>query len=371
MSSYSCVNQGHCHPKILAAMVEQAKKLTITSFGAANDQLGPVSKHLTTIFKYDKIIFMNSGYEAVDTATLLARKWGYQKKKIQPGKAKILFPKNCYWGMMTAARVGCDDPTRKQGFEPNDNEILNFDFVEYNNVDLLEAKFKADPNICAFLFEPVQGHAGIIYPDIGYYSRIRELCTKYNVLMVSDDVQAGLGRCGKLLTTDWENVRPDIVTLGKSLSGGFMPISAVLGDNEVMNVWSFGEHVSTYASNPLAMAVTRAAVDVLIDEGMLDNSEKMGKVVELELKSYKYNFIQDIQCGKGLFTSIQLKDELAAWTIAHSCLTNGLLLKPDAEHRIKIMPPLCITEITLKEGLAILKRALDDYEKKGKFSLIA
>lgn len=371
MSSYSCVNQGHCHPKILAAMMNQAKRLTTTSFVTANDQLGPVSKHLCEVFKYDRIVFMNSGFEAVDTAVLLARKWGYKKKGIPEGRARILFPKKCYWGMMTSARVGSDDESLKTGFEPDNSELLNFDFVEFNNVDMLEAKLKSDTNIAAFIFEPVQGNAGNIHPDAGYYAKVRELCTKYNVLMISDDVQAGLGRCGRLLTTEWDNVRPDVVCLGKSLSGGFMPISAVLGDNEVMSVWSFGDHQSTYAASAIALATCKAAVDVLVDEKMIENSEKMGKIVELELRNYKYSFVQEVQCGKGLFASIQLKDELTAWTVAHHCLNNGLFVKPEVGHRIKIMPPLCITETTLREGLAILKRALDEYDNKGKLGLFS
>jgi len=369
-SSYCCVNQGHCHPKIYEKLVEQGKILTQTSFVVPNNKLGPVSKHLAEIFGYDKITFMNSGYEAVDCALTLARKWAYKVKGVEKGKAKILFPKHCYWGMMLAARSGCDDPTRKEDFEPLASDGLLFDFVDFDDVEQLEAKFKANPELAAYIFEPIQGHAGNIHPSPGYFIKVRELCTKYKVLMIADEVQAGLGRTGKMLTIDWENVKADIVCLGKSLSGGYMPVSAILGNNAVMNVWSFGDMMSTYAGNPLACEIAKAAVDVLIDENMIENAEKLGKILDEELRKLHYPFIKDVQSGKGLFGSIQVTDMLATWTIAKYMIDKGVLMKPEVDSRLKFMPPLCISETDFRYAMAVLKEALADYDKKGKLSLI-
>jgi len=371
MSAYSCVNQGHCHPKILEVFIEQAKKLTITSFVTTNDKVGPAAKRLTELLGYDKILFMNVGSEAVDCACLIARKWAYKVKKVPDGKAAILFPKMGYWGMTIGARAACDEKARREGFEPFASENLRFDFVEFNDLDSLETKLKGDPNIAAFVVEPVEGHAGNIHPKPGYLKGVKQLCEKYNVLMVCDEVQAGLGRCGKLFCHQWDDIRPDIVTLGKSLSGGFMPVSAVLADNNIMNVLSPDEYQSTYAANPLACAVAQKAVEVLFEENMIEHCEKMGKIVEEELKSYHYSFVTDIQCGRGLFASIQISEELGCWTICQMMLENGVLVKPDLGNRIKIMPPIIISEEDLKHGLKIIKDALDAYDKKGKLNLLA
>jgi len=254
-----------------------------------------------------------------------------------------------------------------------DNFLTQFfevDFVEFNDPKQLEAKFQSDENIAGFIFEPIQGNAGNIHPDPGYYIKVRELCTKYNVLMISDEVQVGLGRCGKLLCCEWENVRADIVTLGKSLSGGFMPVSAVLADNDIMNVWEVGDHASTYAGNPLGLAIVEAAMDVLLDEDLIIKAEKLGKILAEELESFHYPFIKDMQYGKGLFGSLQFPDKLTMWTIAKNMMENGVFVKPDPGERLKIMPPLCISEEDLRKGLKVLKDALDDFEKKGKLGLI-
>lgn len=309
---------------------------------------------------------MNSGYEAVDTAVILARKWGYQEKKIEHGKARILFPSNNYWGTMIAARSGCDEKERKESFEPLATENLLFDFVEFNNVEKLEEKFKSDSNIAAFIFEPILGHGGNIHPSEGYYRKIRELCDKYRVLMIADEVQVGLGRTGRLLCVDWENVKPDVVCLGKSLSGGFMPVSAILANDHVMKVWKYGDHMSTFSSNPLGLALVKKSIEVLLEEKMTENAEKLGKIVEEELKSYHYSFIEDVQCGKGLFASVKFKDNNSVWSVTRYLLDHGLLTRPETGFRLKIMPPLCITEEELREGLKIFREALDDFEKKGK-----
>jgi len=310
LSAFSSVNQGHCNPKIRDTLVKQSERLTQTSFITASDQLGPVSKFFSDVFKFDKILFMNSGYEADDTAILLARKWGYQEKKIPKDKAKIIFAKHCFWGTMIAARSGSDEKSRKENFEPLATQNLLFDFVEFDDPQKLEEKFRNDPNIAAFIFEPIQGHAGNIHPKEGYYKKVRDLCNLYNVLMIADEVQSGLGRTGKLLCVDWEDVKPDIVTLGKSLAGGFMPVSAVLANDNVMKVWNYGDHSSTFSANPLGLALSKRSVEVLFEDKMIENSEKLGRIVAEEMRKWKeeFDFITEIQCGRGLFTSIKFKD---------------------------------------------------------------
>ena len=370
LSSYCCANQGHNHPKILEALTTQAKTLAVNSLVAAHNVLGPACKHLTERLGYDKILFMNSGAEAVDSAILTARRWAYIKKKVPDGKATILFPKNCYWGMNIVSRSGEDEELFRSKAGPLATEALCFDFVGFDDVEALEAKFKANSNICAYLFEPVQGEAGNIHPTVGYYTRVRELCTKYNVLMIVDEVQSGMGRTGKLFTCQWENVKADIVTLGKSLGGDFMPVSAVLADNEVMNVWVGGLHKSTYAANSLACAVAVASVDVLLDENLVERAEKLGKIIEEEFSTYNYSFILKKHCGKGLYTSIQLKDHLTCMTICKDMLERGILVMPSTGAHLKLMPTLCISEEDLREGLRILREALNDFDKKGKLGLI-
>lgn len=268
---------------------------------------------------------MNAGSEAVDSAMLTARRWAYQVKKVPEGKATILFPKKNYWGLISSARAGCDESPRREYLEPLGTDAVCFDFVDYDDVEALEAKFKGNPNICAFLFEPVQGHAGNIQPQAGYYSRIRQLCDKYNVLMIADDVQAGLGRTGKLFTTDWEGVRPDMITIGKSLGGGFLPVSAVLADNDIMNLWTPGMHTSTYSGNTIACAVAVASVDALFEENLIENAEKMGKIVDQEFKSYDYPFIINKHSGRGLFCSLQFKDYLTCLMISQYMFEHGVL----------------------------------------------
>jgi len=369
LSAYGCANQGHCHPKVLEALTTQAQKLPMNSMVTHHSALGPASKHLTEKFGYDKILFMNSGAEAVDSAILTARRWGYQIKKIPNGEATVLFPKNNYWGMITSSRSGSDDPMLREGAGPLATDAVRFDFVGYDDVEALEAKFKANPNICAFIFEPIQGHAGNIHPKPGYYARVRELCDKYDVLMISDEVQAGLGRTGKLFTCDWESIRPDMITLGKALGADFLPVSALLANDEIMDLWPPGSHVSTYGANSLACAVSVAAVDVLFDEGLIENAEKLGKVLEEEFKKYDYPFIIQKNCGRGLFASLQFKDYLGCLTVCTSMLEKGIMVLPGPGAYLKVMPPLCITEEEFRGALKILKECLDEYDEKGKLGL--
>jgi len=370
MSSYGCANQGHCHPKVLEALTAQAQKLPMNSIVTHHSVLGPASKHLTERFGYDKILWMNSGAEAVDSAVLTARRWGYQTKKIPYGKATVLFPKNCYWGMISSSRSGTDDSTMREGAEPLATDAVCFDFVGYDDLGALETKFKSNPNICAFIFEPIQGHAGNVHPKPGYYARIRELCDKYQVLMISDEVQAGLGRTGKLFTCDWEGVKPDMITLGKALGADFLPVSALLANNEIMNLWPPGTHTSTYAANTLACAVSVAAVDVLFDEKLIENAEKMGKIMEQEFNTYNYSFIIQKNCGRGLFGSLQFKDYLGCLTVCTNMLEKGIMVLPSPGAYLKVMPPLCITEEEFRGALKILKECLDQFNTKGKLGLV-
>lgn len=272
LAAYSAVNQGHCHPKILDALHEQADRLTLTSRAFYNDVLGEFEEYATKLFGFDKLLAMNTGVEGGETANKIARKWGYQVKKIPKNQAKTLFCENNFWGRTLSAVSSSSDPVAYTDFGPF---MPGFDLVPYNNIEALEAKLK-DPNVCAFMMEPIQGEAGVIVPDMGYLKKVRELCTKYNVLWIADEVQTGLGRTGKLLAVEYEDVKPDLLILGKALSGGVLPVSGVLGNNEVMDLFTPGTHGSTYGGNPLACKVAMAALEVLQEENLVENSFKMG-----------------------------------------------------------------------------------------------
>lgn len=370
MSAYCSVNQGHCHPKIMEVAQEQMKKLTMISLTSYTDQLALTTKYLTEKLGFDKVMLLNTGADAVDMAILIARKWAYKIKKVPKGQAGILFATDNYWGMTIAARVGSDQQSRKENFEPLENEALKFDFVKYNDVKDLEAKFKENPNLAAFVVEPIQGDAGIVYPDDGYLKNVRELCTKYNVLMVVDDIHAGLGRTGKLFTHEWDGIKPDMVTEGKSLSGGFYPISCVLGSNEVMNVLEPGDMFSTYACNPLASAIARASVEVLFEENLIENSFKLGKFLAEELNGFKmkYKFIKEVRCGKGLFAAIEFNSSDDCKTIIKQLVEDGIFVKSSGT-AISLMPPLVISEEQLRESLGLIDKALKLFEEKGTFNL--
>jgi len=280
LSAYSAVNQGHCHPKIIDSLMTQAQQLTLTSRAFYNNKLGEYCAFMTEKFGYDRLLPMNTGVEAAETAVKLARKWAYEVKGVPSGKAKIIFAENNFWGRSLAAVSSSSDPESYTNYGPF---LPGFESVPYNNFAALE-KALEDPDVCAFMVEPIQGEAGVVVPDDGYLKKVRELCTKKNVLWIADEIQTGLGRTGKLLCVDHENVRPDIVVLGKALSGGVIPVSCVMASSEVILTIKPGQHGSTYGGNPLACAVAKTAVEVLIEEGMIENSERLGKILRDELK---------------------------------------------------------------------------------------
>jgi ornithine--oxo-acid transaminase len=299
LSGYSAVNQGHCHPAIISALIEQAQKLTLTSRAFHNDLLGEYAQYITKYFGYDKVLPMNTGVEGGETAIKLARRWGYLKKGIPDNKAKIIFAENNFWGRTLAAISTSSDPGSYKGFGPY---MPGFELVPYNNLAALEKAFQ-DANVAAYMVEPIQGEAGVVLPDDGYLKGVRDLCDEYNILFIADEIQTGLSRTGKMLACDHENVRPDILILGKALSGGVLPVSAVLADDEVMLNIHPGEHGSTYGGNPLACKVAMAALQVLKDENMAQNAEEMGKLLRKELEKIQSPLIKNIR-GKGLLNAI-------------------------------------------------------------------
>jgi ornithine--oxo-acid transaminase len=355
LSGYSAVNQGHCHPKITAALIEQAQKLTLTSRAFHNDLLGEYAKYITEYFGYDKVLPMNTGVEGGETAVKLARRWGYQNKGICENQAKIIFAEHNFWGRTLAAISSSTDPSSYKGFGPY---MPGFELVPYNDLAALENAFQ-DKNVAAYMVEPIQGEAGVVLPDEGYLKGVRQLCDEYNVLFIADEIQTGLCRTGKMLACDHENVRPDILILGKALSGGVLPVSAVLADDEIMLNIKPGEHGSTYGGNPLACKVAMVALQVLKDEHMAENAEAMGKVLRDELANLNSTFICDIR-GKGLLNAIQIQneDKEAAWKLCMELKNNGMLAKPTHGDKIRFAPPLIITKEQILECVDIIKHSL-------------
>mgnify|MGYP001180532137 FL=1 len=362
LSAYSAVNQGHCNPKILEALNIQAKKLSLTSRAFYNDVLGEYEKYITNIFKYDKVLPMNTGVEGGETAIKLARKWGYLIKKIPKNKARVVFATGNFWGRTLAAISSSDDPLSYSDFGPY---MPGYDIIPYNDLNSLEEKLK-NPETTAFMVEPIQGEAGVIVPDDGYLASVRFLCTKYNVLFIADEVQTGLGRTGKMLATDYEKARPDILILGKALSGGVIPASAVLADDEIMLCIKPGEHGSTFGGNPLASSVCHAALKVIIDEKLSENSYLLGKRFRKSLNSYveKSSIVLKIR-GKGLLNAIEIdnsSDKEIAWKICLELKNNGLLAKPTHGNIIRFAPPLVITEKQLDQCIGIIIHTLETFE---------
>ena len=362
LSAYSAVNQGHCNPKILEALNIQAKKLTLTSRAFYNDVLGDYEKYITNIFKYDKVLPMNTGVEGGETAIKLARKWGYLIKKIPKNKARVVFATGNFWGRTLAAISSSDDPLSYSDFGPY---MPGYDIIPYNDLNSLEEKLK-NPETTAFMVEPIQGEAGVIVPDDGYLASVRSLCTKYNVLFIADEVQTGLGRTGKMLATDYEKARPDILILGKALSGGVIPASAVLADDEIMLCIKPGEHGSTFGGNPLASSVCHAALKIIIDEKLSENSYLLGKRFRKSLNSYvdKSSIVLKIR-GKGLLNAIEIdnrSDKEIAWKICLELKNNGLLAKPTHGNIIRFAPPLVITEKQLDQCIGIIIHTLETFE---------
>ena len=362
LSAYSAVNQGHCHPKIIKVLQDQSLKLTLTSRAFYNDVLGGFEKFLTDLFGYNKCLPMNSGVEAGETAVKLSRKWGYEKKGIEKNSAKIIFPEGNFWGRTLAAISSSTDPSSYNGFGPF---MPGYDLIPYNDLVVLEKKL-SDPNCAAFMFEPIQGEAGVIVPDNGYLREVRRLCSKYNVLMVADEIQTGIGRTGKMLATDYEDARPDILVLGKALSGGVLPVSAVLCDDPVMLCIKPGEHGSTFGGNPLSAAVATEALKVILDEGLIENAYNLGKIFRDELQKFTKNSdLVKLVRGKGLLNAIVINDSPksdTAWNICLKLRDNGLLAKPTHGNIIRFAPPLVITEKQLNECISIITDTLISLE---------
>ena len=362
LSAYSAVNQGHCHPKIISALNKQSNKLTLTSRAFYNNILGSYEKFMTDLFHYDKSLPMNSGVEAGETAVKLARKWGYEKKGIKKNAAKIIFPEGNFWGRTLAAISSSTDPVSYNGFGPY---MPGYEIIPYNNLNALENKL-SDPNCAAFMFEPIQGEAGVIVPDEGYLEQVRNLCTKFNVLMIADEIQTGIGRTGKMLATDHENARPDILVLGKALSGGVLPVSAVLCDDPIMLCLKPGEHGSTFGGNPLSAAVSTEALKVVIDENLAINAKNLGDIFRDEMSVYitQSNIVKLVR-GKGLLNAIVINDSPesdTAWNICLKLRDNGLLAKPTHGNIIRFAPPLVMSEEQLYDCIKIITETLKKFE---------
>lgn len=355
LSGYSAVNQGHCHPAIIKTIQEQASKLTLTSRAFHNNLLGEYEKYITHYFGYDKVLPMNTGVEGGETAIKLARRWGYAVKGIPENQAKILFAEGNFWGRTLAAISSSTDPSSYKGFGPY---MPGFGIVPYNDLQALETAL-ADSNVAAFMVEPIQGEAGVVIPNEGYLKGVRDLCTKYNVLFIADEIQTGLARTGKMLACDHENVRPDILILGKALSGGTLPISAILADDIVMLQIKPGEHGSTYGGNPLACAVAMKALEVLKSEKMAENAETMGALLRSELEKLHSPFIKLVR-GKGLLNAIVINhpDPEVSWELCLHLKDLGLLAKPTHGDKIRFAPPLIINEAQIKEAVGIIAEAL-------------
>ena len=361
LSAYSAVNQGHCHPKIINALLNQSKSLTLTSRAFFNNVLGVYEEYITNLFGYDKVLPMNTGVEGGETAVKLARKWGYLKKGIPENKARVVFAKGNFWGRTLAAISSSDDPISYKDYGPF---MPGYDLIDYNDLNQLEDKFK-DPNTAAFMVEPIQGEAGVIVPSEGYLSGIRKLCNKYNVLFIADEVQTGLARTGKLLATDYEDARPDILILGKALSGGVLPSSAVLADDEIMLCIKPGEHGSTFGGNPLSSSVSKAALEVIIEENLSEKAYKLGNLFrdELTLSLSKSKIVSSIR-GKGLLNAIEVNDSSdskTAWNICLSLMKNGLLAKPTHGNIIRFAPPLVIKKDELIKSINIIVKTFNEY----------
>lgn len=358
LSAYSAVNQGHCHPKIIEALKAQADTLTLTSRAFHNDSLGEYEQYITHLFGYDKVLPMNTGVEGGETANKLARKWGYMKKNIPNDKARIIFAKGNFWGRTLAAISSSDDPLSYTGFGPY---MPGYDLIPYNDLNALERELQ-DPNVCAFMVEPIQGEAGVVVPDEGYLKGVSDLCKKYNVLFIADEVQTGIARTGKMLACDHENVKPDILILGKALSGGVFPVSAVLADDEIMMCIGPGEHGSTFGGNPLACKVAQAALQLVQDEKLSENAQRLGEVFRKELNSIESDMITLVR-GKGLLNAVVIKPKNGkeAWDVCLKLRDNGLLAKPTHGDIIRFAPPLVITEEQLMECVEIIKQTIRSF----------
>ncbi|WJS94294.1 ornithine--oxo-acid transaminase [Flavobacterium johnsoniae] len=362
LSAYSAVNQGHCHPKIVNAMVEQAQKLTLTSRAFYNDKLGNYEEYVTKYFGFDKVLPMNTGAEAVETALKISRKWAYEVKGIPENQAQIIVCENNFHGRTTTIISFSNDETARKNFGPFTDGFIK---IEYDNLDALENALSSSKNIAGFLVEPIQGEAGVYVPSEGYLAKAKELCEKHNVLFIADEVQTGIARTGKLLAVHHENVQPDVLILGKAISGGVYPVSAVLCNDEIMNVIKPGQHGSTFGGNPVAAAVAIAALNVVKDEKLAENAERLGIILRdgLNKIAEKNNLITLVR-GKGLLNAIVINtDEESdlAWEICLKFRDNGLLAKPTHGNKIRLAPPLVMTEDQINECLEIIEKSLNEF----------
>lgn len=359
LSAYSAVNQGHCHPKIVEAMTEQAKKLALTSRAFYNNVLGEWEEYITKYFGYDKVLPMNSGAEADETALKLCRRWGYDVKGIPADQAKIIVCDNNFHGRTITIVTLSNDPSSYAGFGPFTPGFVR---IPYDDIPALEEALK-DPNVAGFLLEPIQGEAGVYVPHEGYLKKAYDLCKAHNVLFMADEVQTGIARTGKMLACDHEGVRPDVLILGKAISGGLMPVSCVLADDEIMMTIKPGEHGSTYGGNPIAAKVSMAALQVIKDEKLEENAERLGKIFRERMKAIKSDMVELVR-GKGLLNAVVItpKNGKTAWDVCLKLRDNGLLAKPTHEHIIRFAPPLVINEEQLIEAIGIIEKTLKEFE---------
>ncbi|MBC5836066.1 ornithine--oxo-acid transaminase [Flavobacterium sp. F372] len=364
LSAYSAVNQGHCHPKIVGAMIEQAQTLTLTSRAFYNDKLGVYEKYITNYFGFDKVLPMNTGAEAVETALKICRKWAYEKKGISENAAQIIVCENNFHGRTTTIISFSNDENARKNFGPFTDGFIK---IAYDDVEALEKAITSSPNIAGFLVEPIQGEAGVYVPSEGYLTAAKELCEKHNVLFIADEVQTGIARTGKLLAVHHENIQPDILILGKAISGGVYPVSAVLANDEIMNVIKPGQHGSTFGGNPVAAVVAIAALEVVTDEKLAENAERLGKIFRSELDKYiQTSNIATLVRGKGLLNAIVINDTEesdTAWNICMKLAENGLLAKPTHGNIIRFAPPLVMTEEQLLDCVSIIINTLKEFEK--------
>ncbi|MBN3584540.1 ornithine--oxo-acid transaminase [Algoriphagus aestuarii] len=364
LSAYSAVNQGHCHPRIKNALIEQANTLTLTSRAFHNDVLGPFEKYVTEYFGYDKVLPMNTGAEGVETAIKIARKWGYERKGVAENQAKIIVAENNFHGRTTTIISFSNDQNARKNFGPYTEGFIR---IPYNNIEALSEAL-AQPNVVGFLVEPIQGEAGVYVPDEGYLSKADQLCKEKQVLFIADEIQTGIARTGKLLAVDHENVKPDMLILGKAISGGFYPVSAVLADDHVMEVIKPGQHGSTFGGNPLGAKVAMAALDVVKDEKLAENAQKLGEIFRNRIQKVvdKYAIAKLVR-GKGLLNAVVINDteeSSTAWDICIALASNGLLAKPTHGNIIRFAPPLVMTEEQIHECCDIIEKVISEFDKK-------
>lgn len=359
LASYSAVNQGHCHPRIVSALTDQAQKLALTSRAFYNNILGEWEEKMSNLFGYDRVLPMNSGAEADETALKLTRKWAYKIKGIPRNQAKIIVCNGNFHGRTISIISMSSDPDAYNDYGPYTPGFIN---IPYNNIEALEEKLK-DPDVAGFLVEPIQAEAGVYVPDSGYLKKAAELCKKHRVLFIADEVQTGLARTGKMLACDHEQVKPDILILGKALSGGMYPVSCVLADNEIMLTIKPGEHGSTYGGNPLAARISMTALDVIIDENLAENATKMGELFRKSMRKIKSEMIGTVR-GRGLLNAIVIKPAhgKTAWDLCLAMKEYGLIAKPTHEHIIRFTPPLIINEEQMTEAIEMIKKTIDDFD---------